>query len=74
MNTKYQVDIIESERGFGQRLEGTKYFANKKEAEDLIEEFNKVNNEQKVPNWYMHAKLYGIVDLDDKGDKNEKMD
>ena len=54
---KFKVLIIESERGWGQRVDETKYFDTKEEAEKFIEDYNKQNNEDKVPDWYMYARF-----------------
>jgi hypothetical protein len=62
MKNKIKVYIIESEAGWGQRTDDTKYFNTLKEAEKYIEEFNAPNikawNKTKtVPSWYMRAEL-----------------
>lgn len=61
---RYRVDVIESERGWGQRLEDVKFFDTEIEAKDYIDEFNKDNNLDYVPDWYMYAKFYGSVLVD----------
>ena len=57
MNPKYRwrVNIIESERGWGQRLEDVKFFDSEQEAKNYAKNFNKRNNKEKVPDWYMYA-------------------
>lgn len=52
---KYLVDIMEYERGWGSRLDETKSFDSKTEAEAYIKEFNSKNTETVVPDWYMVA-------------------
>lgn len=52
---KWKVDIIESERGWGQKVDGTKYFETKDLADLFCAEYNKRNNEKTVPDWYMYA-------------------
>ena len=55
MTTK--VVIIESERGWGQRIDETKEFPTYEEAVAFCEEFNKDNNQSTVPDWYMRADI-----------------
>lgn len=52
---KYEVTIFEMERGWGQRQDGVRLFDTKEEAEVFIKEFNKDNNKEVVPDWYMYA-------------------
>lgn len=52
---KFRVDIIESERGWGQRLDDVKYFDDAMEAYKFVEDFNKQNDSDTVPDWYMYA-------------------
>jgi hypothetical protein len=52
---KYAVQIIESERGWGQRVDETKTFKSLKKAKAFQEKFNKQNNLPYVPDWYMYA-------------------
>lgn len=55
MKNNFLVEIIESEAGWGQRLDETKYFETYEEAEKFMKEYNKKNNFSQVPNWYMYA-------------------
>lgn len=56
----YRVDIIESERGWGQKLDETIYFDNESEARKYAEDYNnKYNNLDYVPDWYMRAEYRG---------------
>jgi hypothetical protein len=57
----YRVDIIESERGWGQKLDGTRYFDNEDEAKKFVKEYNAENNLPYVPEWYMYAEYVGKV-------------
>jgi hypothetical protein len=66
MNAKYAVDIIESERGWGQRVDETKYFDDKVTAEQFVEKYNAKNNLPAVPDWYDYASQPYLVDLDAK--------
>lgn len=51
------VHIIESERGWGQRIDEVKEFATLPEAQAFVTEFNSVNTDSTVPDWYMYAKI-----------------
>lgn len=58
----YRVDIIESERGWGQKIDETKYFDNEQEAREFVHDYNMLyNSEKKVPDWYMVAEYVGKV-------------
>lgn len=52
---RWRVDIIESERGMGQKIDDVKFFDDEKEALDFVVEYNKDNNLSYVPDWYMRA-------------------
>lgn len=56
MATKWQVLIIESERGWGQRIDETRTFEDYDEAVAFVKKYNAHNNLDKVPDWYMYAK------------------
>jgi hypothetical protein len=51
----WKVEIIESERGWGQKVEEVKFFDNQKDATTFVNEFNSRNKEDIVPDWYMYA-------------------
>jgi len=54
--TKWAVDIIESERGWGQKVDETKIFDDYDEALEFRREYNeKYNSDPVVPDWYMMA-------------------
>lgn len=57
----YRVDIIESERGWGQKVDEIKYFDNEPEAKKFVEDYNADNNLPQVPDWYMYAVYRGKV-------------
>ena len=57
----YQVNIMEYERGWGQRLEETIYFETEDEALAYCDKFNRVNILPKAPDWYMVADYKGRV-------------
>jgi len=52
---RIKVDIIESERGCGVKIEEIKVFATLEEANKFVKEFNADNNLDYVPDWYMYA-------------------
>ena len=53
------VHVIESERGWGQKIDEIKKFDNRREAEDFCKEFNSHNTEKTAPDWYMRAEIAG---------------
>lgn len=52
---KYRVDIIESEAGWGQRIDETVYFDDLEEAQKFVTRFNSSNTASRTPSWYMYA-------------------
>ncbi len=52
---KFRVDIIESERGWGQKIDETKFFDDASEAFKFVEDYNAANDKPTVPDWYMYA-------------------
>ncbi len=53
---KWAVDIIESERGWGSKVDETIHFDSKEEAEKYVKDYNtKYNSKSTVPDWYMYA-------------------
>lgn len=52
---KFEVTIIESERGWGQKVDEVKEFTSSDEAWRFVDEFNKPNNKAQTPDWYMKA-------------------
>ena len=58
----YRVDIVEYERGWGSKIDETKYFDNKEEAERYAKAYNqKHNTSPTVPDWYMVAQYVGKI-------------
>lgn len=58
----YRVDIIESEAGWGQKIDESIYFDNESEARAYVEEYNKKYNPPgPTPAWYMIAQYVGKV-------------
>jgi hypothetical protein len=51
----WKVFIIESERGWGQKVEDTEEFDTYEEAVKFQLEYNAENNLSYVPDWYMYA-------------------
>lgn len=51
----WKVQIIESERGWGQRVDEIKEFKTLEEAKTFVTEFNSHNNLDFPPDWYMFA-------------------
>lgn len=64
---KTSVQIIESEAGWGQRVDQTLKFDSYEEAEKYVREYNTKHNPVRnfTPDWYMYAHLegqgYGIL-------------
>jgi len=53
---RWRVDIIESERGWGQKVDEVKFFDDETEANEFVEEYNSHNDKPYVPDWYMYAR------------------
>lgn len=54
---KPRVEIIESERGWGQKVDDVLEFDTLEEAKDFIKDYNKDNNLSIIPDWYMYARF-----------------
>lgn len=52
----WKVTIIESERGWGQRVDEVVEFKTYEEAKKYQTQFNSVNDKEFVPDWYMVAR------------------
>lgn len=57
----WRVDIIESERGWGSKIDETKYFDSEQAAKDFVKSYNAKNDEPITPDWYMYADYRGKV-------------
>lgn len=57
-----KVEIVESEHGWGQRIDSTEEFKTQEEVDAFIKEFNAKNNKDTVPDWYMYARQVGPRD------------
>ena len=51
----WEVEIIESERGWGSKVEDVKYFDNFDDAAEFVNKFNSHNTAESAPDWYMVA-------------------
>ena len=57
-----RVDIVESERGWGSKIDETIYFDNEQEARQYVTDYYlKWNNKEYVPDWHMVAEYRGEV-------------
>jgi hypothetical protein len=52
---RFRVDIIESERGWGTKVDEQRYFTSADEAWKFVESFNRDNPKDHIPDWYMQA-------------------
>jgi hypothetical protein len=57
----YKVEIIESERGWGQKVDEVKYFDSEESARQFCRQYNSRNNQDVAPDWYMRADYAGKV-------------
>lgn len=58
----YRVDIIESEAGWGSKIDESIYFDNEPEARAYVKEYNQKHNPPgPAPDWYMIAQYVGKV-------------
>ena len=55
----YAVYIIESERGWGQRIDEILHFDNEAEARQYVINYNSKNPPGPAPDWYMQAEYVG---------------
>ena len=55
LQNAWKVAIIESERGWGQKVDEVKYFDNEEEANKFVRKFNSQNTAGQAPDWYMYA-------------------
>lgn len=52
---KYRINIWEFERGWGSKIDSTESFDTYEEAAKRVRDFNKRNDKDHVPDWYMVA-------------------
>ncbi len=55
----FKVEIIESERGWGLKIDEVKYFDSEASAKAFCREYNKDNTLDYTPDWYMVARYIG---------------
>lgn len=62
MTIKYRVYFIESERGWGTKVDDTRDFNTENEARKFVKEYNdKHNPPGPTPDWYYMASYHGPV-------------
>ena len=61
MSKRHKVVIIESERGWGSKIDEVKFFPTEHQAIAFVKNYNKDNNLPVVPDWYMRAEYVGEV-------------
>ena len=61
MSKKTKVYIIESEAGWGQKVDEVLEFDSYEKAEKYVRDYNRKHNPPKneTPSWYMYARLEG---------------
>jgi len=52
-----RVAIMESEKGWGSRIDEIKNFNCPTKAQQFVDDFNSENNLDVVPDWYMYAEI-----------------
>ena len=57
----YRVVIIESERGWGSKVDEVKYFSDAPSAVEFCQNYNKDIMSGEVPDWYMIARYEGRI-------------
>ena len=57
MASKVKVAIIESEAGWGTRVDEVREFDDMEKAQKFIREYNAHNVANTAPSWYMYARL-----------------
>lgn len=61
LSDAFRVDIIESERGWGTKIDEIKYFDTEDSARAFCKEYNASNTKETAPDWYMRADYIGKV-------------
>ena len=61
MPERHKVVIIESERGWGSKVDDVLYFDNEPEARKYVADYNKDLPTDRTPDWYMIASYEGKV-------------
>lgn len=65
IEVKYRVFLMESESGWGQRVDETKYFDELTDAEEYVKDFNSRNTAKVTPSWYMYATAPEMIQVKD---------
>lgn len=66
-NLAVKIAVIESEAGFGSRLDDWMVCLSIEDAHQFKKEFNAENNKSYVPSWYMRAEGEALpIELNDK--------
>jgi hypothetical protein len=61
LKTVYKVTIIESERGWGQKIDEVKYFDDEGDARRFVTQYNSELPPGPAPDWYMMAIYEGRI-------------
>jgi len=61
----FKVEIIESERGWGSKVDDYMICLSQQDAELFKEEFNSFNISVTIPEWYMAASSISTIELND---------
>ena len=61
----FRVEIIESERGWGSKVDDYMICLSQQDAELFKEEFNSFNISVTIPEWYMVASSISKIELND---------
>ena len=62
----FKVEIIESERRWGSKVDDYMICLTEEEAKNFKEEFNSFNISVSVPDWYMAATSISTIELNEK--------
>lgn len=72
-NLAVKIAVIESERGWGRKIDDYMVCLTVEDAKEFKKEFNSKNTEDSAPDWYMAAEGEPLpIDLDDKQFKRLK--
>jgi hypothetical protein len=67
MHVAIKIPVIESERGYGSKVDDYMICKSVEDANTFIKEFNSKNNESSTPDWYMYAEqTLDPIDLNDE--------
>ena len=57
-----KVLVIETERGWGSKVDEVKQFDTYEKAEEFVKEYNSYNTKKEVPDWYWYWYMYAKID------------